>query len=160
MWFCTYYHLCSIERLRMKLKVGSICIGWRQLSKLEENEGKMCINKQKDGGAEKISSTFTYLREDHCRGWCTVTSLGVFPSIWMGIGTTSAVLEMNGQEGKANVSCNKACVLHLEILIEEGDLVRALFSAAASAISKPTLAIQNTGRPLCLSNFVVSADAQ
>lgn len=48
----------------MKSRVRSIYthIRQRQLSKLEENEGKMCINKQKNGGAEKISSTFTYLR--------------------------------------------------------------------------------------------------
>lgn len=76
----------------------------------------------------------------------------------MGIGTTSAALEINGQEGKGEVSCNN--VLHLEILIEEADLVRALFSAATSAVGKTTLAIQNTGIPLCLSNFVVSADGQ
>lgn len=55
----------------MKVRLGSRYTykRKRQLSKLgKENEGKMCINKQKNGGAEKISSTFTYLREGQCRG--------------------------------------------------------------------------------------------
>lgn len=55
----------------MKLWVGSMYTYRRRrwLSKLgKENEGKMCMNKQKNGGAERISSAFTYLREEHCRG--------------------------------------------------------------------------------------------
>lgn len=57
--FCTSYHLVSIERIRMKFRGGSIYTyrKKRQLSKLgKENEGKMCINKQKNGDAERISS--------------------------------------------------------------------------------------------------------
>lgn len=55
----------------MKLRVVSIHTYGRkrELSKLgKENEGKMCITKQKNGGAERIPSTFTCPREEHCRG--------------------------------------------------------------------------------------------
>lgn len=66
---------------------------------------------------------------------------------------------MKDQEGKANVTYTDF-LLYLGILIGEAEWVWVLIAAAAPAVNKPTDAVWKTRRPLFLSYFMVSVDAQ
>lgn len=121
----------------------------------------MCINKQKNGDAGRISSTFMGLREEHCRDWFTERSLGLFASIWSRIEARSFALEINGQKRKASMSYSKNRVLYLEIIIKEAELVWGflflVFSDVKPTVNtvnaavKPTPAIRKTEEGHCVS---------